>query len=103
MDLAAGMFYGPAIDFTRVKVGSSRLVMGPPGTAWTCNDVIRSSAPGAEELPHEATSIHELGHVWEHQTGQAQLLRGVIEQIGRRLGRDPYDFEALTACDARGR
>ena len=43
----AGMFYGPAIDFTRVKVGSSRLVMGPPGTAWTCNDVIRFKRPGA--------------------------------------------------------
>jgi hypothetical protein len=89
----AGTFYGPAIDFTRVKVGSSRLVMGPSGTAWTCNDVIRFKRPRrAEELPHEPTLIHELGHVWEHQTGQAQLLRGVLEQIGRRLGRDPYDF-----------
>jgi len=89
----AETFYGAAVDFRRVKVGSSRLVLGPRGTAWTCNDVIRFKRPrGAEDLPHEATLIHELGHVWEHQTGQAQLLAGAIEQIGRRFGRDPYDF-----------
>jgi hypothetical protein len=89
----ARSFYGPSVDFSRVKVGASRLVLGRTGTAWTCNDVIRfKRARSPEELPSESTLIHELGHVWEHQTGQAQLLRGVIEQIGRRLGRDPYDF-----------
>lgn len=89
----AKTFYGAAVDFSRVKVGSSRLVLGPAGTAWTCNDVIRFKRPRiAEDLPHEPTLIHELAHVWEHQTGQAQLLRGAIEQIGRRFGRDPYDF-----------
>jgi hypothetical protein len=89
----AEAFYGPAIDFSRVKVGSSRLVLGPAGTAWTCNDVIRFKRPRRpEDLPHESTLIHELGHVWEHQAGQAQLLRGTLEQIGRRFGRDPYDF-----------
>jgi hypothetical protein len=89
----AEAFYGPAIDFSRVKVGSSRLVLGSAGTAWTCNDVIRFKRPRRpEDLPHESTLIHELGHVWEHQTGQAQLLRGAWEQIGRRFGRDPYDF-----------
>jgi hypothetical protein len=89
----AQRFYGPSIDFSRVKVGASRLVLGPPGTAWTCNDVIRfKRARGPADLPSESTLIHELGHVWEHQTGQAQLLRGAIEQIGRRFGRDPYDF-----------
>ena len=86
-------FYGPSVDFSRVRVGASRLVLGRSGTAWTCNDVIRfKRARRPEELPSESTLIHELGHVWEHQTGQAQLLRGVIEQIGRRFGRDPYDF-----------
>lgn len=89
----AKTFYGAAVDFSRVKVGSSRLVLGPKGTAWTCNDVIRFKRPRrADELPRELTLIHELAHVWEHQTGQAQLLRGALEQIGRRLGRDPYDF-----------
>jgi hypothetical protein len=89
----ARLFYGPSIDFSAVRIGASRLVLGPSGTAWTCNDVIRfKRARRPEELPSESTLIHELGHVWEHQTGQAQLLKGVIEQIGRRFGRDPYDF-----------
>ena len=89
----ARTFYGPSVDFSRVRIGASRLVLGRSGTAWTCNDVIRfKRARRPEELPSESTLIHELGHVWEHQTGQAQLLRGVIEQIGRRFGRDPYDF-----------
>jgi hypothetical protein len=86
-------FYGPSVDFSRVIVGASRLVLGPSGTAWTCNNVIRfKRAKGPADLPSESTLIHELGHVWEHQTGQAQLIRGVIEQIGMRFGRDPYDF-----------
>ena len=89
----AQQFYGPSVDFSRVRVGASRLVLGPSGTAWTCNDVIRfKRAKAAKDLPSESTLIHELGHVWEHQTGQAQLLRGIIEQIGRRFGRDPYDY-----------
>ena len=86
-------FYGPSVDFSRVRVGASRLVLGPAGTAWTCNNVIRfKRSRTREDLPSESTLIHELGHVWEHQTGQTQLLRGVIEQIGRRFGRDPYDY-----------
>jgi hypothetical protein len=86
-------FYGPSIDFSKVTVKSSSLVIGPAGTGWTCNNVIRFKRPSrAQDLPTEATFIHELGHVWEHQTGQAQLLKGITEQIGARFGRDPYDF-----------
>lgn len=89
----ARLFYGPSIDFSAVRIGASRLVLGPPGTAWTCNDVIRfKRARAPQDLPSESTLIHELGHVWEHQTGQAQLLKGALEQIGRRFGSDPYDF-----------
>lgn len=89
----ATSFYGPSVDLSKVTVKTSRLVMGPPGTAWTCNDVIRFKRPArALDLPSEATLIHELAHVWEHQTGQAQLLKGIVEQIGRRFGRNPYDF-----------
>jgi hypothetical protein len=89
----AQAFYGPAIDLTKVRVKGSRLVFGPPGTGWTCNQVIRFKRPRrAEDLPVEATLIHELGHVWEHQTGQAQLLKGLVEQTGRLLGHDPYNF-----------
>jgi hypothetical protein len=86
-------FYGPSIDFARVRIKGSRAVLGPPRTGWTCNDVIRFKRPRlAEHLPSESTFIHELGHVWEHQTGQAQVLRGIVEQTGKLLGRDPYDF-----------
>ncbi len=89
----ARLFYGPSIDFSAVRIGASRLVLGPPGTAWTCNDVIRfKRARAPQDLPSESTLIHELGHVWEHQTGQAQFLKGALEQIARRFGSDPYDF-----------
>jgi hypothetical protein len=89
----AASFFGPSVDLSKVRVTSSRLVFGSAGTAWTCNDVIRFKRPVRRaDLPSEATLIHELGHVWEHQAGQAQLLRGAVEQIGARLGRDPYDF-----------
>jgi hypothetical protein len=89
----ARAFFGPSIDFTNVRVRESRVVFGPAGTGWTCNTVIRfKRARRPEDLPHESTLIHELGHVWEHQTGQAQLLKGLVEQIGKLRGRDPYDF-----------
>jgi hypothetical protein len=89
----AASFYGPSIDFSKVTVKTSPLVFGPAGTAWTCNNVIRfKRGTRAQGLPVEATFIHELGHVWEHQTGQAQLLKGIVEQIGTRFRHDPYDF-----------
>ena len=90
-------FFGPALDLGAVRVLASRWVLGPPRTAWTCNTVIRFRRPTrAEDLPSEATLIHELGHVWEHRAGQAQLLSGLREQIERRFGRDPYDFGGPT-------
>jgi hypothetical protein len=89
----AARFYGPSIDLSRVRFRISRLVLGRPGTAWTCNDVVRFKRPRGEgQPPSEATFIHELAHVWQHQSGQAQLLRGMVEQVGRFLGDDPYDF-----------
>jgi len=89
----AASFFGPSVDLSQVRVTTSRVVLGRQTQAWTCNDVIRFKRPvRREDLPNEATLIHELGHVWEHQAGQAQLLRGAVEQIGARLGRDPYDF-----------
>jgi len=89
----AKAFFGPALDLTKVRIRESRLVIGPAGTGWTCNSVVRfKRARRAEDLPAESTLIHELGHVWEHQMGQAQLLKGLVEQIGRLRGHDPYDF-----------
>jgi hypothetical protein len=89
----AGAFFGPSLDLAKVRVRESRWVFGPAGTGWTCNNTIRfKRARGSDDLPHQSTLIHELGHVWEHQTGQAQVLKGLVEQIGRLRGRDPYDF-----------
>lgn len=89
----ASDFYGPSLDFTRVRVRESWAVFGPAGTGWTCNTVIRFKRPrAAEDFPDEPTLIHELGHVWEHQTGQAQVMKGLVEQTGKLLGHDPYDF-----------
>ena len=90
----AADFFGPALDLGRVRVIGSRWVLGPRGSAWTCNTVVRFRRPiRADDLPSEATLIHELGHVWEHRAGQTQLLSGFLEQIGRRFRRrDPYDY-----------
>ena len=91
-------FFGPALDLERVRVIASRWVLGPPRTAGTCKTghPIPPADPSGGQLPSEATLIHELGHVWEHRAGQAQLLTGLREQIGRRFGRDPYDFGGPT-------
>lgn len=89
----AEAFFGPSLDLGRVKVTSSRWVVGSVGTAWTCNRVVRFKRPTrAEDLPSEATLIHELAHVWEHRAGQAQVLSGLLEQVRFRLGHDPYDY-----------
>ena len=86
-------FFGPSLDLGRVKVMASPWVAGRRGSAWTCNTVVRFRRPiRAEDLPSEATLIHELAHVWEHRAGQAQVLTGLLEQMRWRFGRDPYDF-----------
>ena len=103
MDLASEDLLRPR---DRLHAGEGRFQSTGDGSPGDGLDVQRRDplqAPRRAEEPSWATLIHELGHVWEHQTGQAQLLRGVIEQIGRRLGRDPYDFEArrpATRADA---
>jgi hypothetical protein len=86
-------FFGPSLDLDRVRITSSPWVIGPPGSGWTCNTVVRFKRPTrAADLPSEATLIHELAHVWEHRAGQAQVLTGFLEQLRRRFGHDPYDF-----------
>ena len=89
----AGAFYGPSVDFSRVRLKDSLVVFGGPGMGWACGDVVRFKRPHRrEDFPEPSFLIHELGHVWEHQDGQAQVLRGLLEQIGRLFGRDPYDY-----------
>jgi hypothetical protein len=88
---AADRFYGQAVDLSKVRVRGSWAVFGG-STAWTCNNVVRfKNAKRAEDVDL-STFIHELGHVWEHQTGQAQVMKGLVEQLGRLRGRDPYDY-----------
>jgi hypothetical protein len=88
---AARRFYGPAVDFSRVRLKGSWVVFGG-SSAWTCNNVVRFKAATRAEDVKLSTLIHELGHVWEHQSGQAQVLKGLVEQLGRLRGRDPYDY-----------
>jgi hypothetical protein len=97
----AAEFYGPAVDLSRVRVTGSWAVRGPAGTGWTCNNRVRFKRPKtASDLPQESTLIHELAHVWEHQSGQAQVLRGFVEQVSRVFGGDPYDFGGPPAVKA---
>lgn len=89
----ARSFYGPSLEISTISVKSSRLVLGPPRTGWTCNNVIRFKHPRhVEGLPRQSTLIHELAHVWQHQSGRLQVLKGLVEQAARLLGRDPYDY-----------
>jgi hypothetical protein len=87
----ARTFYGPAVDLRKVRVKGSWVVFGG-SAAWTCNNVVRFKNARRGEDVDLSTFIHELGHVWEHQAGQAQVLRGLVEQLGRLRGRDPYDY-----------
>jgi hypothetical protein len=98
---AAGRFYGRAVDLSKVRVKSSPLVLGG-ATAWTCNDVVRFKAKRAEDVD-PGTFIHEIGHVWEHQSGQAQLLKGLVEQAGRLRGKDPYNFGGAAGASRTAR
>ena len=70
-------FFGPSVDFSKVKFKSSRFCSG--GRPWACGNVVRipKTAPGIET----ADLIHELGHVWQHQHGQLAFLSALIEQL----------------------
>lgn len=100
----ARAFYGPALDLGPVTIKSSRLVLGAPRSGWTCNNVVRfKRARTIDDLPREPTLIHELAHVWQHQSGKVQLLQGFVEQVGRLLGRgDPYDYGGPEGVAAAG-
>ncbi|RYF09832.1 MAG: type IV secretion protein Rhs [Oxalobacteraceae bacterium] len=39
--------------------------------------------------------LHEMTHVWQFQTGRLVRMRGLLEQIGRLRGSDPYPYGAI--------
>jgi hypothetical protein len=89
----ASAFYGPSVDMSRVTVKTSSLIVD--GRPWTDGNTIRFPKPAdVGSCPDLETMIHELAHVWEHQTGQTQILSGAVEQLGHVLvpGYNPYDF-----------
>jgi hypothetical protein len=89
----AAAFYGPSVDISRVTIKASSLIVD--GRPWTDGNTIRFPKPAqVGSCPDLETMIHELAHVWEHQTGQTQILSGAVEQLGHVLvpGYNPYDF-----------
>ncbi|MBU6185602.1 MAG: hypothetical protein KGQ16_04060 [Cyanobacteria bacterium REEB444] len=90
-------FYGSSVNFLPVIIKPSRLFLyRGKGMAWVCHNVVRYPWNGDwDYAPLNHTLIHELGHVWQHQSGQLQLIRGLIEQLMRVLSLgyyDPYDY-----------
>jgi hypothetical protein len=95
----AAKFYGPSIDFSRVKVTPSKIALG--GRPWTANGTIRlPDTKRPEGCPPQATIVHELAHVWQYQNGNLQLLRGLVEQISNQFGRNPYDYGGAAGVEA---
>jgi hypothetical protein len=90
----AAQFYGPSIDFSLVKVKTTSVSGG--GRAWTADNTIRF-ARGRGDLK---MFIHELAHVWQYQNGNRQLVRGLAEQVGSLLGKDPYDYGGGAGIEA---
>ncbi len=87
-------FFGPSVDFSKVKFKESRFVSG--GRPWACGNVVRvkRTKPGDTPTVDLADLIHECGHVWQHQHGQLVFLSAVAEQVRAGIVRtfDPYNY-----------
>lgn len=94
-------FYGPSVDFSRVKFKESRFISG--GRPWACGNVVRVKRAGPDDAhPVElADLIHECGHVWQHQHGQLTFLSAVGEQIRAGIVHkfDPYNYGGALGVD----
>lgn len=86
--------YGVSVDYSKVTIKTSRFVYNAP--AWSCGNVIRfkRSATGDDSPIDTATLIHELGHVWQHQSGRVVFLRALWEQLRKIISPqfDPYNY-----------
>lgn len=86
--------YGVSLDYSKVTIKTSRFVHNAP--AWSCGNVIRfqQPAPGDDSPIDTATLIHELGHVWQHQSGHVVFLKALWEQLRKIVSPqfDPYNY-----------
>jgi hypothetical protein len=100
----AAAFFGPSIELSRVRVQTTAVIV--KARPWTNGNTVRfAKATGNASCPELATMIHELAHVWQHQSGQTQLISGAVEQLRRLLvrGYDPYDFGGPEGVRGTGR
>lgn len=88
---AAG-YFGDSIDFGRVRIEHGPTVSS---ASWVAHNKVNISTAVLDAFggcPDATHYVHELGHVWEHQHGMSQLLRGALDQIEHALVGDVYDF-----------
>jgi hypothetical protein len=87
-------FFGPSIDFSKVKIKASPFCSG--NRPWACGNVVRvpRAKPGQTFAVDMADLVHECGHVWQHQSGQLVFLSALGEQIKASIIHkfDPYNF-----------
>ncbi len=87
-------FFGPSVDFSKVKFKTSRFCSG--GRPWACGNVVRipASSPNKMSAIETADLVHEFGHVWQHQHGQFTFLSAVGEQLRAAIIHqfDPYNY-----------
>ena len=95
--LAASVF-GSALDASRVRIHGRRYLLGQGrGVAMSPNGNIYFRAEDyrtdfTTNLGDAAWLIHELTHAWQHQQGIPVRLRGLLEQLSRVWGRNPYAY-----------
>lgn len=101
----AAAYFGASTDFSRVTVDFEGTLTG---ASWarhnhvSIGDAVLDLSDGCPDASH---LVHEFGHVWEHQHGQAQLTRGALDQF-MNLYVDVYDYggaEGVRRAVAEGR
>ena len=105
VELARSVF-GDALALDRVRVnnrpylpGQGRgVAMAPNGHLWFRPEDHLADFSGA--VGTAAWLVHELTHVWQHQTGRSVRLRGLVEQTTRLFGVDPYSYGPLDPARA---
>jgi hypothetical protein len=88
----AAAYYGSSIDFTQVTIEHGPTVSGASWVAHNKVNISEGILGASHGCPPPEHYVHELGHVWEHQHGMMQLLRGLMDQVEHQLVGDVYDF-----------